>query len=231
MHTVAVCDTEPIAIEGLRRLLESVDGVRVVAAETALPKGMEAARELTPSVLILDKAFGFQPVLTCLAELSQGAARPAAIVWGMGLSAAEVARYLEAGCAGVVSKTGRLESIISCIRTVAGGGTWIEGGVIHAAVRALAGPQDNLECVPIGAADVAAQEAPGRSLLTRRERQVMELVERGMKNREVAFALGIRTGTVKIHLRHIFEKTGVHGRYSLVLAGLKERGLLPPAVM
>jgi DNA-binding CsgD family transcriptional regulator len=38
--------------------------------------------------------------------------------------------------------------------------------------------------------------------------------------------LGIRPGTVKIHLKHIFEKTGVRGRYGLAISGLKERGLL-----
>ena len=66
----------------------------------------------------------------------------------------------------------------------------------------------------------------GRSPLTARELQVMDLVERGFKNKEIAANLGIRTGTVKIHLKHIFEKTGIHGRYGLALSGLKHKGLL-----
>ena len=45
----------------------------------------------------------------------------------------------------------------------------------------------------------------------------MELVEQGFKNREIAQELGIRPGTVKIHLKHIFEKTGVRGRHGLGL--------------
>ena len=69
----------------------------------------------------------------------------------------------------------------------------------------------------------------GHSPLTSRELQVMELVERGMKNKDIGFALGIRTGTVKIHLKHIFEKTGIRGRYGLALSGLKEKGLLSMA--
>ena len=56
--------------------------------------------------------------------------------------------------------------------------------------------------------------------------QVRELVERGLKNKDIALDLGIRTGTVKIHLKHIFEKTGVRGRYGLALSGLKDRGLV-----
>jgi two-component system nitrate/nitrite response regulator NarL len=55
---------------------------------------------------------------------------------------------------------------------------------------------------------------------------VLELVEQGCKNKEIASELGIRPGTVKIHLKHIFEKTGVRGRYGLALSGLRERGLV-----
>jgi DNA-binding NarL/FixJ family response regulator len=65
-----------------------------------------------------------------------------------------------------------------------------------------------------------------RPHLTPREAEVMELVEQGLKNKEIAKTLGIRPGTVKIHLKHIFEKTGVHGRYGLALSGLREKGLL-----
>jgi two-component system nitrate/nitrite response regulator NarL len=66
----------------------------------------------------------------------------------------------------------------------------------------------------------------GCSALTARELQVMDLVERGLKNKEIGDSLGIRTGTVKIHIKHIFEKTGIHGRYGLALSGLKHKGLL-----
>ena len=70
-----------------------------------------------------------------------------------------------------------------------------------------------------------------RSPLTGRELEVMALVERGLKNKDIASALGIRIGTVKIHLKHIFEKTGIRGRYGLALSGLKEKGLLTSPVL
>ena len=76
------------------------------------------------------------------------------------------------------------------------------------------------------AGDLEHPMRSSRFPLTTREHQVMELVERCMKNKDIAFALGIRTGTVKIHLKHIFEKTGIRGRYGLALSGLKEKGLL-----
>jgi DNA-binding CsgD family transcriptional regulator len=69
----------------------------------------------------------------------------------------------------------------------------------------------------------------GRSALTPREVQVVDLVERGYKNKEIGQSLGISTGTVKIHLKHIFEKTGVRGRYGLALSGLQHKALLTAA--
>ena len=66
------------------------------------------------------------------------------------------------------------------------------------------------------------------SALTARERQVFELVEQGLTNKEAAKALRIQPGTVKIHLKHIFEKTGVRGRYSLALAGFADAARTSP---
>ena len=60
----------------------------------------------------------------------------------------------------------------------------------------------------------------------RRQRARVHLVEQGLKNRDIGAQLGIRPGTVKIHLKHIFEKTGIRGRYGLALSGLQQKGLL-----
>ena len=55
------------------------------------------------------------------------------------------------------------------------------------------------------------------------------LVEKGLRNRDIARQLGIQTGTVKIHLKHIFEKTGVRGRYGLAFTGLQNKGSIAPS--
>ena len=210
MGTVAVCDTEPIAIEGLRSLLESVEGLRVVAAETSLVEGMDAARELQPSILVVDKAFGSHAVMDCMKALQKIQSSTSVVVWGGSIPEAEALRYLQAGAAGVIRKTARLDTLLSCLRSVLAGTTWMEEDLMRETER------------PVRFA---------RSPLTAREMQVMELVERGMKNKDIGSELGIRTGTVKIHLKHIFEKTGIRGRYGLALSGLKEKGLLTMNVM
>ena len=208
MDSVAVCDTEPVAIEGLRSLLESAGGLRVVAAETSLVDRMDAVRELRPRVVMLDKAFGIHAIMDLLKTLRESRIDTLAIVWSASISEAEALRFLQAGACGVVRKTASLDALLNCLHAVAAGNTWMDQEMLRESDRPV---------------------RSGHSPLTSRELQVMELVERGLKNKEIAKALGIRTGTVKIHLKHIFEKTGIRGRYGLALSGLKEKGLLSMA--
>lgn len=203
MTSVAVCDTEPIAIEGLRSLLESANGLCMVAAENSLADGIAAVEELKPSVLFLDKSFGMQAVMDWLKRLRHASFRTAVVVWSRLISEPEALRFLQSGASGVIRKTASLETLLSCLDTVVSGATWME--------------------------EETDRPIRVHSPLTARELQVMEAVERGLKNKDIAVELGIRTGTVKIHLKHIFEKTGIRGRYGLALSGLKEKGYLPPA--
>ena len=206
--TVVICDTEPIAIAGMQSLLENIAGVSIVAVENSVSAGMDAVRDLEPSLLIVDKGLGSQAVLDWIAGLRVSDARTAVMVWSASLSESEAVRFLQAGATGIALKTSPLQTLLRCILTLAGGGTWMDDGFVPDSSR------------PIRSAI---------SPLTVRELQVMDLVERGFKNREIALSLGIQTGTVKIHMKHIFEKTGIRGRYGLALSGLKEKGTMPVA--
>ncbi len=204
MSTIAVCDTEPVAIEGIRSLLGAHPGRKVIAAVGGIVDGIAMVRELRPSVLIVDRALGAPAVLDWLRLLRSEQSPTAVIVWGSAISESEALRYVQAGAGGVVRKTAPAGTLLTCVATVLGGGTWMEEGLLP---------------------EVELVVRTGHSSLTAREAQVLELVERGLKNREIAQSLGIQTGTVKIHLKHIFEKTGIRGRYGLALNGLKQKGL------
>ena len=205
MITIALCDTEPIAIEGVRALLEHSEGMRVVSAEISLFDAIDAARELRPSMFVVDKAFGVHAVTDCISSLRDHVPGIAPVVWGAGLTETEALRLLQLGARGVVHKTAPLEVLMSCFRSVAAGGIWMEEDLMPEQDRTM---------------------RSGRSPLTAREAQVAELVEQGLKNKDIGLSLGIQTGTVKIHLKHIFEKTGIRGRYGLALLGLRDKGLL-----
>jgi len=203
--TVAVCDTQPITAEGLRKLLGETEDLRFVASLDSLEAVLHMVPAQPADVVILDKGFGMRAVLDWLHELKLTDAGPAVVVWGVSMTEAEALRLLQAGARGIIRKTAAVDSILACLRAVVLGRSWMEDCVFR---------------------DSARQDGYPRSELTAREHQVLELVEQGFKNNEIALELGIRPGTVKIHLKHIFEKTGVRGRYGLALSGLKDRGLV-----
>src|ERR1700687_5482584 len=123
VHTLIVCETEPIAIEGLRNLLAPAGNFQIVAATNSLEEAMEAVSDLTPSLLLVDKAFGIHAVMDCIKSLHDMARGTAAVVWGVSLSEAESLRFLQAGAAGVVRKTAELRVLLHCLRAVAAGGS------------------------------------------------------------------------------------------------------------
>ncbi len=205
--TIVVCDSQPITIEGLRVILTPCPDLKLSGGVCGLLAAMELVNSMKPSVVVVDKAFGLQAIFDWLQVLRNS--RTAMVVWGTGISNSEALRLVQGGAKGIVHKTSDLESIVSCIRSAAGGATWMSDTIFQ----------------------VSERDPQHRSNLTARENQVAELVERGLRNKEIAHSLGIQTGTVKIHLKHIFEKTGCRGRYGLAISGLRDKGQLQLAVM
>lgn len=207
VKTVSICDTQPVTAEGIRTLLEGTRDVRFLSSCDSLKQAAELIQKEAPDVLVLDKAFGIQAILDWLVEVRSAAGTNSTtniVVWGVSVTEAEVLRFLQAGARGILRKTAGVQAVLSCVRAVAAGRSWMEDCVFR---------------------DSGRSDRYPRSELTTREQQVLELVEQGMKNKEIAQDLGIRPGTVKIHLKHIFEKTGVRGRYGLALSGIRERSM------
>jgi two-component system, NarL family, nitrate/nitrite response regulator NarL len=216
---VLICDTQPVAVEGLRCLLDTCDTLRFAGSVGSLDAASELTRTMVPAAVVLDKALGTKAIMDWLqeaglqeAELQRAglqesgtAGTTAPVVWGVGITESEALRFLQAGARGILRRTAVPETMLECLLAVTSGSTWMEDGIFGAADNTL---------------------EPRRSRLTAREHQIAELVEQGLRNRDIGRTLGIQTGTVKIHLKHIFEKTGVHGRYSLALTGLREKGNL-----
>src|SRR5215472_5336370 len=204
-QTIAICDTQPITAEGLKNLLEASPDLEFRQSLNSLEAAIECIHANAPNIIVLDKGFGMRAVLDWIQDLKSTDNPPILMVWGVSMTEAEALRLLQAGARGIVRKTADLPSILNCLETVAGGRTWMEDSVFRDSVQPDRHP---------------------RSELTPREHQVLQLVEQGFKNKEIAVELGIRPGTVKIHLKHIFEKTGVRGRYGLAITGLKEKGIV-----
>jgi two-component system nitrate/nitrite response regulator NarL len=208
--TISICETQPLTVHGLQHLLSATEDLAFGSAHATPAEWMVSVDAEKTDVLIIDKGLGAKTVLDALALLpaEHGLARstvPAVVVWGMSVTEAEALRFLQSGAKGIIRKSADTATVLACLRAVSQGRSWMQDSVFR---------------------ESAALEAQVRTDLTPREHQVMELVEQGFKNREIAQELGIRPGTVKIHLKHIFEKTGVRGRHGLALNGLRQKGVI-----
>ncbi|HEY4088844.1 MAG TPA: response regulator transcription factor [Bryobacteraceae bacterium] len=211
--SVLVCDTQPVAVEGMKWLIDNSEDLRFagsVANLELLQAVLEnsAPHSLQVDTVIIDKAFGVVEVMALLRGLAAKSQSAPAVVWGTTVTENEALRLLQAGAKGVLRRTSESNTLLTCLRSVISGGTWMEDGIFGAAEKIY---------------------NPRRSELTSREREIVALVEKGLRNRDIAEVLGIQTGTVKIHLKHIFEKTGVRGRYGLAFTGLQGKGSIPAA--
>ncbi len=208
--TISICETQPLTVHGLQHLLSATEDLQFGSTHATPAEWMVSVGADQTDVLIIDKGLGAKTVLDALAQLpaEHGQARstvPAVIVWGMSVTEAEALRFLQSGAKGIIRKSADIATVLACLRAVSQGRSWMQDSVFR---------------------ESASAEAQVRTDLTPREHQVMELVEQGFKNREIAQELGIRPGTVKIHLKHIFEKTGVRGRHGLALNGLRQKGVI-----
>ena len=203
--TVGVCDTQPVTVAGVRAVLGSCPDFEFLWAVNSLDEGVRMARQQPPRVVLADKGLGVNGLIHWILNLRSAPVTPVIVIWGASLTEGEALRFVQAGAKGVIRKAAPPEALVACLRTAGSGTAWMEDIIFRSGPKVVRG---------------------GRSDLTPRETQVFGLVEQGLTNNEIARELNIRPGTVKIHLKHLYEKTGIRSRYHLALSGLKEKGIL-----
>jgi DNA-binding NarL/FixJ family response regulator len=213
---VLLVDDDVLMRAGLRAILSTDAGLEVVGEA---PDGAAAAGRtlaLRPDVVLMDVRM---PVLDGIEATRRVlAAAPDAKV--VVLTTFEQDDYifgaLEAGASGFLLKRTRPEELIAAIHTVAAGDSLLSPSVTRTVIQRLAG-----QPAPDAAAEVRLDE------LTARERDVLELIARGLSNGEIAAALVIEESTVKTHVRHILRKLRLRDRVQAVIFGY-ESGLIRP---
>jgi len=200
--TVFACEPEPVTVEGLRRVLEESDGLEFAGAVSKVSDAFEALNRIHPDVALIDLSSGLTSALRLVSSLKSLPGPLHAVLWVVDLPEFEAFRALQLGVHGIIRKTRPVEKLVECLREVAAGKIWME---------------DSENVTEF----LHRQES---SRLTAREKQVVQLVCRGMKNKEIGENLHITPGTVKVHLMHIFEKTGLKDRLALAVHGRKLAG-------
>jgi len=197
--TLFVCEAEPVAVAGLRCFLAETNEFEIVGQASTISAAIALIEEKRPDVLLMDHSTGVRSTLHFLSELAFVSASTGCVLWTRDVPEAELVRAFRAGAKGFVKKTSPLPVLLEALRRVKAGETFLEES----------------------ASPTLRQWTVRRNVprLTPREREIIDLVSQGMKNREIAERLTITPGTVKVHLMHVFEKTGSRNRYELAVRG------------
>jgi two-component system nitrate/nitrite response regulator NarL len=194
-----VCDTR-LYREGLAQILAGHAGIIVVGLAADTEEALPRLRELDPEVVLLDSALpGGTAALLQLRE-----ERPEAKIVALTLpeTEEEVIQFAEAGVSGYVTRAASVDDLVATIRSVDRGELICSPRIAAAMLRRLS--------------TVAAQSPPGQVRLTLREREIVQLIDAGFANKEIASRLHIQLSTVKNHVHNILEKLGVHRRADIV---------------
>ncbi len=202
--TIFACESQPIVLEGLAKVLSHCDDLEYVGAASSLNDALEGLRDRHPDVILVDQAPGLKVVFQFISDVKSTWARCQPVLWVNDLAEIDCFRALQLGARGILKKTLPVDSVIECLRSVARGNVWIESSLSDHVMGSL--------------------DRRSTPRLTPREKEIVHHVCGGLKNKEIAEALAITAGTVKVHLMHIFEKTGVKDRFELAVHGRRLLG-------
>ena len=202
--TVFACESQPIVLEGLEKVLSTCDDLDYIGAAAGLSDALDAVRRQQPNLILIGHTAGLKVIFQFISDVRNTSSSCQPVLWVSDLAEIDCFRALQLGARGILKKTLPVASLVECLRAVGRGDVWIEGTLSDQVVGAL-----------------DRRSAPR---LTPREKEIVHHVCAGLKNKEIAEALRITAGTVKVHLMHIFEKTGVKDRFELAVHGRRMLG-------
>lgn len=195
MPRVLLYSDQPILATGLQSVLRSADGFELVSICSNVESLAERLTAEQTDIALLDLTS--EITFGVLSDLRRAVMSCKIVLWVNTISTELAFQSMGLGIRGILRKTLPTELQIKCLQKVQAGELWFEKALTDSFLSAR------------------------RVALTQREGQLVSLLSQGLKNKEIATALLISEGTVKVYLSRLFQKVGVKDRFELALFGLK----------
>lgn len=217
MIRVLIADDQQLVRAGLRALMESDEGLRVVGEAADGREAVELARELVPDVVLMDirmpRMDGLEAVRRIAVDPRLGTVRM--IVVTTFETDEYVFQALRAGASGFLVKDTPPEQLLHALRVVAAGEALLSPSVTRRLIAEVTAQlPEPREPIPI-------------DTLTEREREVMALIAAGLSNDQIAERLVMSPATARTHVSRILSKLEARDRAQLVVLAY-ESGLVRP---
>lgn len=204
-------DAHPIILQGMRFLLRAERDLQILSCCTNDEDALAAVRLHQPAIVVLELDLPRKGGLALLRDIARQSLSTRAVLLTGSITIHQMTEAMHLGVRGVVLKDMPPHLLVQCIRQVHRGEMWLEESSIGAVVREMQQREEGLHEL--------------RQKLTPRELQVLQLVAKGLRNRDITTTLKISEGTVKIHLHNIYGKLGIRDRLQLALSA-RSHGLV-----
>ncbi|MDD4071962.1 MAG: response regulator transcription factor [Desulfobacterales bacterium] len=206
---ILIADDHKLMRDGIRSLLEKRDGMEVVAAAENGRSAVKLTRKLKPDVVIMDISMpdlnGIEATRQIISEL------PDTKVLALSIHSDKqfVSQMLKVGAMGYLLKDCTVDELTHAIYAAINSKTYLSPGVANTVIKDYV----NL---------LAANDSSKASVLTAREREVLQLISEGRKTRQIALDLHVSIKTIETHRRQIMEKLNIHNVADLTKFALRE---------
>ena len=211
LTTVAIVDDSRLVREALTAMLGRLPDLQVVASGAADAAFID---ETKPDVLLLDVGLRDEDSLRVAASLAKRSPGTKVIVMDLIPMSDDIVQFVNAGVSGFVLKDATFDEFVATIRSVAAGGKVLPSRMTESLFSQIA-----------KAADAQGHEHVLEDVrMTRREREVIELIGEGLSNKEIAQRLNVAAHTVKSHVRNVMEKLALHTRLQIAAYSRRDGG-------
>jgi two-component system response regulator NreC len=213
---IMLVDDHDVVRAGLRAFLESRGGFEVVAEAGNGLEAIEKAAQFRPDLILLDITMPEMDGLEAARRLK--AQDPACLI--LALTVHEDKQYfmkmLAAGASGYLTKQAAGEELVAAIHAVAQGHVYLQPALARWLLEDYQRLAKQLPGAPAQEPEQPREPSPDLDILSRRERQVLEMVGQGLTNQEMGTRLGLSPKTVARHRERIMSKLNLHSRTELV---------------
>jgi DNA-binding NarL/FixJ family response regulator len=216
---VLIADDDDLMRAGLVELLSGDPSIEVVGQAATGREAVERARRLDPDVVLMDVRMPDLDGIGATGELARAAPRTKVLILTTFEQDDYIFNTLRAGASGFLLKRTRPEELVAAVHTIGAGDSLLSPSVTRRVI-------DRIAQQPIP--DLADQAKLYE--LTPREREVLELVARGLSNREIGRELVVEESTIRTHIKRILMKLELRDRVQIVIFAYETGVNRPSAV-
>jgi len=214
-------DDHDVVRTGLRSFLETQPGFEVIAEAKNGLQALERAKEMRPDIVLMDITMPDMDGMEATRQLKKLYPECQILVLTVHADKQYFMKMLSEGASGYITKQAAADELVAAIHAVAAGHVYLQPALARWLLEDYQRLTKNMVIPsPKEAAD-GNKEAVDLSILSQRERQVLELVGEGLNNYDIGKELGLSPKTIARHRERIMKKLNMHSRTELVKFAIK----------